>query len=157
MEQIIAFEPMSKNYYQLCSNILLNDMSDRIFPQKMALSDQNGAAEIFYDENSTGIGTLDPQGSVRDGNDYNRSENMECRRFDDLETAEGQSVFIKMDVEQHELSALKGMQKFLNHNKIWLMIEINDEDSPVFEFLMQNGFKRLDMNSDDYVFCNVET
>mgnify|MGYP000206307393 CR=1 FL=1 len=151
---IMAFEPMSKNFYQLCTNILLNGFSGRILPVNKALSDKNEVSEIHYDIHSTGIGTLKPDQTVRDKRDYNQSEMIKCIRFDDMYDFQNEKIFIKMDVEQFELHVLKGMPDFLKQNRIWLMIEINDETSPVFAFLKKSGFKKIDSDTDDFVFSN---
>lgn len=153
---IMCFEPMSKNYYQLCGNVLINKVTERVTPVRMALSDKTETSEIFYDENSTGIGTLRPDENVRSRKDYNRSEKIECARFDDLYKIHGEKIFIKMDVEQFELNVLRGMTEFLKQNEIWMMIEINDQDGALSEFLKSHGFTLKQADIDDYLYKNVQ-
>ena len=45
--KVHSFEPEPKNYDQLVKNIALNDLTDRIIPQKLALGTQEGEVELF--------------------------------------------------------------------------------------------------------------
>jgi hypothetical protein len=46
------------------------------------------------------------------------------RRLDDLLHFDGKAIAIKIDVEGHELSVLKGMQDLLRNNNCGLMMEV---------------------------------
>lgn len=44
--RVVAFEPHFANYFQLCLNIMLNDMQDKIIPLCMAFSDRKSISTI---------------------------------------------------------------------------------------------------------------
>ena len=153
--QIMSFEPMSKNYFQLCSNVLLNDLSSRVKPFCLALGSKDETSVIHYNKESTGIGTLIPGQTVRNNADYTDQEEIVCRRFDDHFPIKGEHLFIKMDVEQFEVEALKGMKQTFVDNKVLLIIEINDPQSQAFQLLEGYGMALLENKGEDYFFSNI--
>ena len=68
-------------------------------------------------------------------------------------------LLIKIDVEGHEINALKGFKHLIKNNKIFMQIEIFDENKEnIFNFLEKNDFKLvkniIDEGKSDYFFVN---
>ena len=63
-----------------------------------------------------------------------------CDRLDDIYT--GTPSFVKIDVEGHELHALKGAQETLKKHKPTVLIEIHNfsEDNEVHKFMKSLGY-----------------
>lgn len=83
-----AYEPMLRNYYQLCANVLLNDLTGRTSCYANAIGDKNHTLELWYNPYSTGIATLNRDATPRAKKDYTVNETVKCMRFDDLHTME---------------------------------------------------------------------
>ena len=158
VKNLHAFEPMIRNYNQLCANILVNNLSSVAEAHPLALSDNAGQTTIHYNEGSTGIATLNPEENVRSKQDYTTHETIQTVRFDDVFPLKGQRCFIKMDVEQHEMPALSGMKKLFKNNSICIILEINKENDELRNLLKELGLKKIDIetDSDDYLFSNFD-
>ena len=60
VREVIAFEPVKRNYNQLCANIFANRLDDKITAHRLALSDKNVSGQtIFMDPKSTNLARLD--------------------------------------------------------------------------------------------------
>ena len=158
VKNVHAFEPMVRNYNQLCANILVNNLSSVAEAHPLALSDTNGETTIHFNDESTGIATLNPDETVRSADDYTRSETIQTVRFDDVFPILAQTCFIKMDVEQHEIAALSGMKDFFKNNKVCIILEINRENEDLKMLLQELGLNKLNVqtDSDDYLFANFD-
>ena len=76
---------------------------------------------------------------------------------DDLFNFLKKILAIKIDVEGHELSTLKGLKRNLLQNKCLILIEIGDENFiEVNDFLIKNGFSKIFKSKYrlDYVYTN---
>lgn len=87
-----------------------------------ALSDQTGEATLYIPLSKSGarrnnVAGLDQQGPMTD------EIKVECRRLDDEDLHN--VSFIKIDVEGHELSVLRGSTQTIQRNRPTLLIEIN--------------------------------
>lgn len=155
---IHAFEPIARNYNQLCANVLVNGFSQSVIAHKYALSDVNADIPIHYNLQSTGIATLNPEKTQRSEKDYEICETIQSIRFDDVHTPKDQICFVKMDVEQHEVQALSGMKKFFARNKVALILEINHKDTEIETCLKKLGLTQIDAptDTDDYIFANFD-
>ena len=65
------------------------------------------------------------------------------------------NLLIKIDVERHEIFVLKGSEKILNNNKVFLQIEIFPElFDEINNFLLNRNFKLINNIGWDYYFKN---
>ncbi|HHL43944.1 MAG TPA: hypothetical protein ENJ42_10020 [Hellea balneolensis] len=79
--------------------------------------------------------------------------NIELRPLDAVLDTSGARAFIKLDVEGHELSALKEMQAYLQHNYCILQIELwETHEAEVTDWLAQNGYQPFDRILKDVYF-----
>ena len=88
--------------------------------------------------------------------DYTHQEEIECRCFDDEFEIAGETLFIKIDVEQFEAEALRGMQTLFEKNQILLIVEINTPNSEAFQILKSFGMMQILCMGEDYVFTNFD-
>lgn len=116
----LSFEPQRLIYLQLCTNIFLNRL-DNVLPYQYALSDaewqENLTLPDYAEETNIGAFSVDPE--VR-ANDYEvktvgRSEDITATLLDRFML--NNIRLIKIDVEGHELAALRGAHHTLIENK----------------------------------------
>ena len=118
-EKITTFEPNPKTYDALCENIALNPRAaELVDARRLAVSGAPG--EVAFDAR-TGF---DPGAKVVEG----EAENVvmvEAGRIDDaFDLGGARDVFLKMDVEGHEMSALRGAAGFLAARCAFAQIEV---------------------------------
>ena len=76
---------------------------------------------------------------------------------DDLFNFIDKKLFIKIDVEGHEINTLQGLKNNLMQNKCLILIEISDEKfNKVNDFLIKNNFKQIFKSRFrlDYIYKN---
>ena len=143
--KIFSFEPVKETFLKLKKNILLNKNTENILVFNFGLSDQNCSLKMKALRKN---GYIQQGGfSVIDKNDDVSSLNLhtnffEFKKGDEQLNIKNNTIFIKIDVEGHELSVLNGMIKLIKNNNIFMQIEIFDS---LFEktnsFLTKNNFK----------------
>jgi len=133
--RIIAFEPDTRNLERLNINLELNGISDFVEIDSRAVSDRTGSAEFIpAPENSTGKSTI----GVGDG-----AITLDCIALDDIYKFRGKTIFIKMDIEEHEFFAINGMKKLIGNNRIFMQMECFDQNFPKTSKLLESLGMRL--------------
>ena len=163
--KVISFEPSASTFQDLCKNIILNNMVDVIVPFNIALSSSNGFFDFIY--SSFESGAASHFGLENSDKDFSRGiksksfkQHMITYKLDDLIAELKLPIpnHIKIDVDGHELSVLKGATETL-HSKIIKSIQIEIDESEketlaIVEFLNQHGFiigkKNQHLNSTIY-------
>ena len=80
---------------------------------------------------------------------------VETVRLDDFLDAAGFRVFIKIDIEGHELEATRGMERLLATNKVFLQVECFAANTPLLDEAMATlGMKRRHRIGHDHYFSN---
>ena len=155
--EIHAFEPVSRNRHQLCGNLFVNELSERAQVYPFALSDQPGKADIYIDPTSTGVSRLAMDDGSRDPSVFTQREHISLAQLDDLLDWQGRRLFIKVDVEGHELPALRGMRGLLANNRVILQVEAfaGDPARALATFMEEIGYQPLDNPGGDYRFSNL--
>jgi FkbM family methyltransferase len=154
LKETVAFEPQPNNFNQLCGNIFANNLDDRATADRSALSDRDGEALMSVDTAFTIHSTLGANGT----NDakFDKSIAVRLIRFDDHYPFENRRAFLKMDVEGHEISALNGMTRFLERNKVSIQVEANDAEFPaVRAMLTALGYRHEGDRNIDHFFSNL--
>lgn len=161
---IYSFEPLSYQYNLLKRNIALNNISN-VIPIKMIVSDTDGSTRRVYFSGMENTG--------------NSSLEIESQEYEDVATTtidhfcEDKNIenidLVKIDVEGHELSVLKGMEGILRKNIVKnLFVEINDETLSaagtstieVVSFLGEFGYKPFSIafgKTQEYLVGNSES
>jgi FkbM family methyltransferase len=125
IERVLAFEPVRRNFNQLCGSIFANGLDAKVDAYRVALSDRTGEAPIHIDPTSTGISRLDLKDCRRDHAVFARRETIATAIFDQLVTLENRRIFLKIDVEGHADQVLGGMERLFASNEIFLQIELD--------------------------------
>lgn len=118
---VVAFEPQSMVYHQLCGNLALNGIQN-VKAINLGLGERDELVQVnvpdYTQEENIGAFSLDEE--VRGHDDYlckttGKVEMIEIRTLDMFQI--GGVRLIKIDVEGMELSVLKGGLETLKHNK----------------------------------------
>ena len=77
---------------------------------------------------------------------------------DEMINYQNEKICIKIDVEGHEISVLKGLINNLSQNKCLILIEIGDDKFKfVNDFLVRNNYKMIFKSHFrlDYIYSNL--
>lgn len=143
--KIYSFEPIKSTYDILVKNIELNELKQKVNLFNVGLSDEKTSADIvcYYEDNIGGI-------SVK----KSETGSLLLDKLDNIEIKESKIDFVKIDVEGHELLALKGATKTLEKYKPAIFIETGDINK-VSELLNPLGYKlRKEFENCNYLFVN---
>ena len=120
--KIYSFEPFDSSYYALCGNIFLNNKESIIFPHQCAITDNiNMKSQLFISE------TVNIGGCKLIEINSNKINNYSLRTIDSFNF--DKIDLIKIDVEGHELNALKSAQETILKYKPVILFECWDIDS----------------------------
>lgn len=112
--KIYCFEPIRDTFTILKKNIALNHLENIVFPVNVGLSDEKAMAKVkrftYSDVGGTSI-TKDDTGDIQ------------LEYLDNVEIAESQIDFVKIDVEGHEINVLNGAANTINKYKPDIFIE----------------------------------
>jgi FkbM family methyltransferase len=143
IERVFCFEPDPGNQRILNMNRLRNGIPDMINIRDVALSDHPGEA-TFYGDPLTGC-----TGSLEQSSDFiekhygaKRTEYQVTLSTIDTEIAAGLPPpdFMKMDVEGHELSALKGATRLLTEHRPAIQLEVSQNHEEVSTLFHAAGY-----------------
>ena len=154
--KIDAFEPHKGAFARMEANIHQNGFSLIIQTHNLALSNENKEGYLLA---GTRFGTYQSGGaSVSSEGEMKISQ----VRGDDLIKYTDDIIAIKIDVEGFELSVLQGIENLIKNNKVFLQIEIFDEElSETSKFLEAYNFKLIEKGTfthqdtvKDYFYIN---
>ncbi|MGE3142653.1 MAG: FkbM family methyltransferase [Hyphomonadaceae bacterium] len=152
--RIVAFEPDERNALQLGANVLMNDLVGRVEIVRAAVTDHNGEiAFLPAAKSSTG------QSRVRGPEDEaGGGVRVQALRLDDMFAVSGQRIFVKIDIEGHEQTALSGMTQLMARNAMFIQAESFAPSAPALEaFLAAHGFQRRGQIQSDHYFSNFDS
>lgn len=145
--RVVAFEPDVRNRLQMGANLLINGLLSDVEIVAKAVSKETGSIEFLLSPD-----TVTGQSKVGAGAGAIQVETL---RLDDLLDESGLRVFIKMDIEGHELEAIEGMERLLTANKVFMQVECFVENTPALEEAMARlGMTRRHQIGHDYYFSN---
>ncbi len=154
--KIDAFEPHKEAFERMKANIHQNGYSQIIQSHNLALSNENKEGYLLADSRfstyQSGGAKVDTKGEMK----------ITQIRGDDLIKDTGNMIAIKIDVEGFELSVLQGIQNLIKNNKVFLQIEIFDQElSETSKFLEAYNFKLIEKGTfthqdtvKDYFYIN---
>jgi len=144
---VYAFEPAPETFALLQRNLRENNLNGNVKLFNVALSDHEGAAELFINEYNKGNNRLYDAGGMR-------SVPIQLKRLDDVIPSSEHVDFIKMDIEGAEVLALRGMRELLKRDKPTIVMEywprrfkkLNTTVEELFEMLSALGYKFSDID-----------
>jgi FkbM family methyltransferase len=155
VEEIHAFEPNPHVFCMLATNIFLNGLSGKTRLWNQAASDRAGMAKLHLVKGTSDVSTLSPENMPAKW-DYNSETTCRTLTLDSLYDFTDKKIFIKIDVEGHEDSALKGMKNLIQFNRTELMIEILFENTETISKIKSYGFDLVKVLDRNYFFRNFE-
>lgn len=146
-DRIVAFEPDQRNRVQMEANLLMNGLLSKVEIVAKAVSKETGFANFLPSpDTSTG------QSKVGEGVGAIQVETVTLDDFLDLS---GRRVFIKMDIEGHELEAVQGMKRLVTSNRVFMQVECFPANAPLFDKAMTTlGLKRCHQIGHDHYYSN---
>ena len=166
---VVAFEPQSMVYHQLCGNLALNGIQN-VKALNLGLGERDELIKVtlpdYTSEDNIGAFSLDEE--VRSHDDYlcktsGKVEMIEVRTLDGFQI--GNVRLIKIDVEGMELSVLKGAVETLKHSnyppilfeawqhKEWFL----PRRAELYKFLEDLGYEITCTGEDNYAIHKGET
>ncbi|MES0810279.1 FkbM family methyltransferase [Roseibium sp. SCPC15] len=123
VQQIESFEPNRKVFGILAANITLNSFHSQIRAWNIAAGNVDETGFLSIDPRATDVSSLSPE---RMSEKWDYCDKQECliRRIDSFMPATDKSVFVKIDVEGHELEVLDGLKGILDQNRVRLLVEV---------------------------------
>lgn len=125
ISHIHAFEADKHNFAQLQAQIFLNDGAGAISAHNLAV-DNARKTVLYLDSRGHPEGNRGGVGVIEDAS-RGRSYEMQADSIDSYLGLNDQCIFIKLDIEGHERSALEGMRNTILNNYVFMQIEIFDE------------------------------
>ena len=130
VRMIVAIEPNPASYELLSQNVCLNDAMANLY--NVGISDTDGTLPFYISKHSN-ISSITPRA------DYEKKIDVPVMKLDtllDREKIEAVDL-IRMDIEGHEINALRGMSETLAKHRPWLCLEyhtpvISKEDREFF-------------------------
>jgi FkbM family methyltransferase len=155
-ERIVALEPDPTNFAQLQANLFLNGAEAAIEPLQLAASDSERtfqlARRVDINRGATKLVAAAGTGHAT------------CRavRADKLLDIAGKLLVIKIDVEDHEVAAIAGLEDLLARNRCVIMAEIDDSTDPgrpkaIANKLAAFGIGHVGSISADHFFVSGDT
>ncbi|MDP1631634.1 MAG: FkbM family methyltransferase [Caulobacter sp.] len=146
-DTVLAFEPDPRNAAQLSGNLYLNALTQEVQVYQAAVSDLAGSILLaLHSANSTGKTRVAEAG--QDG------AAVPSLTLDGLLGWEDKLVLVKIDIEGHELHALRGMARTLQANTCVLQIECFDQsEAATVDFMASLGYRRFHRIDFDHYFC----
>ena len=143
-KEIHAIEPSRGNFERLQWHILKNGF-DTVRAHQTAITDFCGKIRISkeHTHNVTVISVVD---SNADGVEA------DCATLDSLFNFHGRGLAIKMDIEGHEVPAVRGATRLFAENDILLQVEILPENSDTIKYLLSQGFEIINHYENDFYF-----
>lgn len=139
--KIIAFEALKRNADKTAANIKLNKLSDRIDVYNLAVGDSNIDNGILYTNKGLKYPTASTLVKSTAKKNYIDTQDIQIRRLDSLIST--RVTLMKIDIENSEVSALKGAIQILKKDTPTLLISLFNKDymKEAFTFLKQLGYK----------------
>ena len=149
--KIKSFEPIKKSIKKFIINQKLNPKLKNMRIYKFGLSDKNTTLLMKSQVRDKyiqtgGFGVTTKKDKLKNFH----TEKAFFRKGDDVLRIKYKKVVLKIDTEGHEEFVLKGLQKFLRKNKIFLQIEIYDRHfSKINKFLKKFKFSKINSFTSD--------
>lgn len=142
----LLFEPDRRNLERLRDNIGLNGIESRTDLRPVAVSAKAGRLRLVPGPGSnTGTSRLN---AAVDADGYD----VDVVALDEVFIESGKTIALKMDVEGHEVEALRGMERMLRENAGVVQIETSEARDEVMKIMAGFGYRPTARFMHDHVF-----
>lgn len=118
--RLYAFEPSAKTF-----SILKNQVADLPYVHlvNLGLGDKEGSVELYSDKEGSGLASVYPRDLSHHHIDFSATETIRLTTLDQFCQREKIDYvdFLKLDVEGHELSALKGGARMIGEGRVQII------------------------------------
>ena len=163
--KIISFEPHPTTFDSLQLNIIQNNLSDIIIPEKIAITNKLGNFVFLeFEDAQKNLMVHEKENPSKFGDDFKKSSSVKGMSVDDYfkDISNKKVDLVKIDIEGQELNSLYGMQEIINanpniniifeYNKIFMEKDITE----VIKFLKLNSFNYFKMLYGDQGSFDIE-
>lgn len=151
--QVVAFEPVRRNFNQLLANVFANRLDGKVEAHRLALGDKAEQLTIHIDPRSTAIARFDRSLEARDPASFALREVVSVAPFDTVVSLTQARVFVKIDVEGHAAAVLRGMDRFLAENDAVVQVELfPEEEGTITEIFDRHGYEAAEAFGRDRYF-----
>lgn len=147
-----AFEPVRRNYNQLLGNVFANRLDMKVTAHRFGLGDETHEVVIHVDPTSTGVSRLDLTTTARNLSVFTEQETIQVRRLDDVLSLDGETIFVKIDVEGMAEAVLRGMSRLLDRTTGLLQVEISEAEQGAVTLLEDHGWRFVKRIEGDQYF-----
>jgi FkbM family methyltransferase len=138
--EVLAIEPNP----DLC-NVLRRAGYRNVRVVEAAISDRSGRAKLFIPIREDGNRSL-PCATLEPTDQLRRSDELEVRVTTLDEFADSSPGFVKIDIEGHEIAALRGAQGLVSAHRPNVVVEVEDDErtqriAPVRDFFASIGYQ----------------
>jgi FkbM family methyltransferase len=135
---VIAFEPNPQAFALLQFNVAINGLEARINTHRLALSDREGEATLQQPNSNLGGSSLEAAIPSKAG----VVAEHRCRMVRGSDWLPDPVALIKIDVEGHELSCIRGLLSVLERDQPLLFVEVCDTHrSHLLQLLQPLGYR----------------
>ena len=154
-DEVLCFEPNPATRALLLDNLALNDLTNvRVLP--FGLSDEETEAALY--QNGLDIGGASLQAMAHD-----QAYPVRVVRGDEVVPRSDKRTYIKIDVEGHELQALRGLAGVLSAEDTVVQAEVTDEwlkaagggAQELFDFMQALGYRAFALSARTLVHTDV--
>ena len=155
--KIHSFEPIKSSFIKLERNIAINEKIQNIKTYNFGLSNSNTNLKMkAYKKNDYiqlgGFGVINKGDTLQ--NKYISEATF--RKGDDYFKFRNTTIFLKIDVEGHEINVLDGISKLIENNNTIMQVEIlQGKYGLVKKKLLEMNFKEIDRINFDYYFVKT--
>ena len=141
--QVIAFEPLKKNFKLICATANTNGWNSKLTLYNKALGSKNGIVSFnLNNDNQGGTSVFEKNTQGVENVDF-----AEEKTLDSFDIA-GKEILLKIDIEGFECNLFNGVEEFFSKNKvqfIWIeWVTMKDTlgcEEKISGFLEERGFK----------------
>jgi FkbM family methyltransferase len=147
--RLIAFEPNPNTIIHLKTHLMMNHILEKVELHECAIGSENGTATL-----RPGSGPHSARSMIVDSADPGGGYHVPVKPLDELVFINGQTIAIKIDVEYHEMSALKGAERLLSSNRGYAQVEAikTHEKQAVIARMGDFGWQFAEVINDDVIF-----
>lgn len=165
-KKVHSFEPQNIIFNNLCANILINNLNDKIVVYKLGLGDKDEKAQLWDIENEGWVGNgiynwggrgIETETSSFTSDEVRENDIIEVTTLDKFNL---KCDLIKIDVQGYEYKAFLGGKDTIISSKPTILLENYPEDNQSREFLFSlgyEGYRYCIGNEEDCIFIHPKS